>query len=1266
MKYGFYGALLFVAGWSCQSNDIVKADKSKAEFSIVLSESKNELSIHQGDEIIVKQVAQKNHRPYLHPLMSPDGKSVLTEYSPGHHKHQTGIYWGFTRVNGRDFFHNPGEDYWRRVDLNVLQDTGQQLTWQTKYEMLDSMGEVLLTETQIWTFQTGGDHYYLDLEWRGEASQAITIGEYEYGGLFIRMPWKKGIPSRVENAARDIDLRAEGKRAMWLDLGMQVEGREDKAHIAIYDHPQNGAYPTPWRVDGQFGVGPARSRLGDWQIPLGHTEIIKYRLDIFTGEMTDIELTQQWEKFSGADGMYSTASLWGIAQAEGRNAKFLTPEEAVDEMSVQEGYEANVWVAEPDITQPMAFCWDHRGRLWVAENRDYESRGDGFSNSGDSRILILEDTDRDGVADSRKVFLEGIAFPAAIAVGFDGLFLGAPPHLLFVPDKNHDDRADLDDIEVRLTGWGIRDRHETLNSLHWGPDGWLYGCQGFATPSKVRKPKGDEKLYRHHDRFPVDLLSAEGVDINGGIWRYHPTKDRFEVVSHGFSNPWGIDYDEHGQLFISACVIPHLWHIIPGGIYHRQGGQHFNPYVYADIQTIADHRHRSAHGGLRVYLSDAFPEDQYGRLFMANIHEHAVLSDVLEKNGSGFSAHHGDDFLMANNAQWIGFSMEIGPDGGLYVLDWHDADICGKEVLHKETGRVFRIMPKNNHAKDWDGRYDDLSTLSDEQLVDLQTQKSAWHSRRARLILQERSVTRKISDNALTKLSDILSSDPNTPHRLNALWTMHNCGLISSDEIEVLLDDEDEYIRAWSIQLLCEDRNPDKAALKKFADMASTDRSAVVRLYLAAALQRIPTSERWPILENLLGQQEDIDDPNIPYMLWFALEPMVVENPEASIDLIVGSKFEIINQFISRRLVDGNKFDFLASNIPLDSERSAEMLNGILKAMEGRTDVTMPESWRKIYPELERRGGETAEVAGAINNLFGDQEIIRAQLAILSNKSGNGQKKVQAINQLALRHQSELLDYLPDLVGDEITSVASIRAIAQYDREDLGKMLIDKYHGFDAMEKNEAIQTLASRPGYGWILTRALRDEKIPKKDIPAYTARQLRRVVGSGFVEIWGPIDEPPDDIKIAYDHYKQLMANHTDGDMGRGRNLFDRVCGVCHKMHGQGGEVGPDITGSNRTDIDYLLSNILEPSSEIQDDYRMVVITTRDGRTYAGNIVGETDRLVKLRIVGQEDVSLYKAEIQSQEVTPVSLMPAGLLKTLTDREVVDLLTFLMKSSEI
>ncbi|MDG2448016.1 MAG: PmoA family protein, partial [Saprospiraceae bacterium] len=723
---GLFFIVLTLMILSCGSeSDSVFSD----QFYAVEEEETIKIYREGNDVALVTQNARSDHRPYLHPIMAPHSESSLTQYSPGHHKHQTGLYWGFTRVNGtdiepdtlkkwfyrkdkpdriqeqigRDFFHHPEDGYWERVSMELLQEEWQKIKWQTIYHMMNEGNEPIMEETQIWSFEEKNSRYLLSLEWNGKALEDITINEFDYGGMFLRMPWSNDIKGEVINAARHQNNNAEGQRAMWVDVGMEIEGLEEYGHIAIFDHPENDGFPQPWRVDGQLGVGPVRARMGDWHIKKGETATFLHQVVAYEGEHDGAKMDSIWADYIGDDGMYNKAVLWGIAQKEALEAKLLSPQEAVDEMTIKEGYQVNAYASEPMITQPMAFCWDDKGRMWIAENRDYESRGDGFSNSGDSRILILEDTDKDGVADKQSVFLDGIPFPSAIAVGFDGLYLGAPPNLLYVSDADGDDKASKEDIKVLLTGWGIRDRHETINSFHWGPDGWLYGLEGFATPSKIRKPIGEGRIYGPHEAFPEDLLEADGVDINGGVWRYHPTKDRFEVVSHGFSNPWGIDHDAKGQLFISACVIPHLFHVIPGGIYHRQGGQHFNPHVYRDIRTIVDHRHRSAHGGARIYQSDAFPADQQGRLFMANIHEHAVLSDILKPNGSGFTASHGEDFMMANNAQWIGFSMEVGPEGGVYVLDWHDADICGKEVLHKETGRVFRIMPEESLAKDWTG-----------------------------------------------------------------------------------------------------------------------------------------------------------------------------------------------------------------------------------------------------------------------------------------------------------------------------------------------------------------------------------------------------------------------------------------------------------------------------------------------------------------------------------------------------------------------------------
>ncbi len=1280
--------------FACQS--VEKEQETVMEAStktFTIKKEKDQLQILQvgNDKVVLTQSAKENHRPYLHPIMAPHSDAELTQYSPGHHKHQTGLYWGFTRVNGsgadeatlkkwfynrekpadiqaqigRDFFHHPADGYWKRVGMNVLIDEGEKVKWQTIYNMLDAAGAPILKETQTWSFSASADKHFIELEWKGEAIEDITINQFDYGGLFLRMPWHKGIKGEAVNAARQRNEKAEGQRAMWVDVGMEVEGLAEWGHVAIFDHPDNAGFPNHWRVDGQLGVGPIRAKMGDWHIKKGESETIRHQLVAYSGKHSDVEMNELWANYVGDHGMYNTASLWGIAQKEGREAEFLTPEEAVENMTIKEGYKVNAFAAEPMLTQPMAFCWDDKGRMWIAENRDYESRQHGFANDGNSRILILEDTDKDGVADKKTVFLENIPFPAAIAVGFDGLFLGAPPNLLFVPDKNGDDKAEAENIEVLLTGWGIRDRHETINSLHWGPDGWLYGLEGFATPSKIRKPKGKGKIYRHNDAFPEDLLEAEGVDINGGVWRWHPTKKRFEVVAHGFSNPWGIDYDAKGQLFISACVIPHLFHIIPGGIYHRQGGRHFNPYVYEDIQTIVDHRHRSAHGGARVYLSDAFPADQRGRIFMANIHEHAVLSDVLTPNGSGFTASHGEDFMLANNAAWIGFSMEIGPEGGLYVLDWHDGDICGNSVLHKETGRVFRIMPETSLAENWEGRYADLNTMSDVQLVDLQKSKSDWHAKRARVILQNRAAKNALTVEGKIQLVNLFANEKDDDIRLRALWTKHITQQLPTKELLTLLKDNDPYVRAWAVQFLVEDNNASAEAIEQLAVMAKRDNSPVVRLYLAGAMQRMEMGNRWGIAEGLVQQSTDVTDPNIPLMIWFAIEPLVMKNPTKALALASKSQLASITHKIARRLVDGNKIEQLITVLGQKTAAQGNLLEGMLAGLEGRTDLKEPSEWAAIYNSLDAK---LEPIGLQIAQQFGSAEAAKQMMATLKDNATTIDARKNALISMAANQRKELIDELPILLENKDLQIEAIRAVAAFEKKELGQLLLEKYSEYDLLAQKEVVQTMASRPTYGWQLAYALKDGKFAKKDIPAYTALQLKRVVGNGFVEIWGPIDEVSSDKQADFAKYQRMLRDEVvaNGNPKHGRFVYQRTCWSCHKMYGEGANVGPDLTGSNRANLNYLLSNIIDPSGEIQDDYKAVVFTTQDGRTYTGNITAENDRQLTLRTVGQEALLLNKSDIQSQEQTPNSLMPEGLLNTLTEKEIIDLVAYLRTTEQV
>ena len=187
----------------------------------------------------------------------------------------------------------------------------------------------------------------------------------------------------------------------------------------------------------------------------------------------------------------------------------------------------------------------------------------------------MEDTDRDGSFETQKVFTENLNLVSGIQIGFGGVWVGAAPNLLFIPDADGNDVPDSEP-RILLDGWGYEDTHETLNSFTWGPDGWLYGCHGVFTHSRVGKPGTPDRAR---------------VPLNAGIWRYHPTRHQFEVFAWGGSNPWGIDYNQYGDWFMECCVIPHLFHVIQGARYHRQAGQHFNPHIYEDLHTIADHLH---------------------------------------------------------------------------------------------------------------------------------------------------------------------------------------------------------------------------------------------------------------------------------------------------------------------------------------------------------------------------------------------------------------------------------------------------------------------------------------------------------------------------------------------------------------------------------------------------------------------------------------------------------------------------------------------------
>ena len=550
--------------------------------------------------------------------------------------------------------------------------------------------------------------------------------------------------------------------------------------------------------------------------------------------------------------------------------------EAAKQMKLPPGFSVQVVAAEPEVVQPVAYTMDDRGRLWVVENTNYPN----CPGEPKDRILIFEDFGADGKARKRTVFYDKLTFATGIALGHGGVWVGAPPNLLFFPRKDGDDKA-AGEPQIVLNGWGNEDTHETLNDFTWGPDGWLYGTQGIFTNSSVGRP---------------GALDSERVKLNGSVWRYHPVKKKFELYAEGASNQWGVDWDDRGQAFFEACVIPHMWQCIQGARYTRQAGQHWNKHTYEDIKTIADFEYeKRAYCGAMIYLGGQWPAEFRDTFFFNDIHMNKLRCEKLTRAGSGMVSAKKVDFMVSPDAWYRGLSPQYGPDGSVFVNDWYDKVPCHqqREFTDRTNGRIYKIVYEGVKPVSVD-----LAKASDAELVQMQLNENDWDVRHARRLLAERGPKPEVNA-ALVKM---LRENPDETRKLRALWALH--GVLGLDETTALetLKSPMEYVRAWTIQLVCEDGAPTAAELAEFANMARDDASPVVRLYLASAAQRIPVAQRWPILTGLAAHAEDAKDHNLPLMLWYAAEPAVAADVAQAAELLANCKIPKVQEFITRRM----------------------------------------------------------------------------------------------------------------------------------------------------------------------------------------------------------------------------------------------------------------------------------------------------------------------------------------------------------------------------
>lgn len=1023
---------------------------------------------------------------------------------------------------------------------------------------------------------------------------------------------------------------------------------------------RDGVDWIPYLADGEAGIGR--------QLIVGDVNNDNLP-DLVSGGMKGCNVMIHQEKVVDK-------ATWEAAQPQ-KTRKLLSglqPEEAAKHMTVPDGFQVTLAAGEPQVHQPVGFTIDGKGRVWVAEAYNYPIRAP--EGKGKDKIVILEDTTGDGRLDKRTVFIEGLNLVSGIEVGFGGVWVGAAPYLLFIPDEDGDDRPDSDP-QVLLDGFGYQDTHETLNAFIWGPDGWLYGCHGVFTHSLVGKP-GTPK--------------AERTPVNAAVWRYHPIRHEFDIFARGTSNPWGVDFNEKGQSFITACVIPHLYHIIQGARYQRQGGRHFNPHLYDDIKTIADHLHYSgnirdhawwgeepelpdsvsdlggghAHAGAMIYLGDNWPQDYRNQLFMCNIHGNRVNNEILVPNGSGYIGKHGKDFLFANDKWFRGINLKYGPDGSVYLIDWYDRNACHRTnplIWDRSNGRIYNVSYGNI-----DRQKIDIGSLDDQRLVDLLSHENEWYVRMARRHLQHRSSNRNVRRQLVTMLEESKSER----QMLRAIWTLHVTGGLDETLILRLLKSPHEYVRAWAIQLELEDKQISGRVLQEFVSLAKHDSSPVVRLYLASALQRLPLHRRWELAASLIAHSEDADDHNLPLMYWYGIEPLVPSNPTAAMKMAAASKLDLITRYITRR-ASSVDINLVLKSIPnADTKVINLTLDEIIRSFAGQVAVNMPTAWSRVFEQLnEHSHADVREKAERIAVIFGDERIFPKLRAILSNESESIDKRSRSLEILVRGRDPKAGDAILSAAENDQLRGAAIKALIAYDSPQIPRVLLDRYTEYSEGHQRDVVTTLISRPQFALALLDAIDQKKLPRTDLHAYHIRQmyrfeddqLRRRIDS----TWGAIREASADKKKKIAELTKVLspASLKSANPAHGRRLFDKTCANCHTLFGQGGKVGPDITGSNRTNIDYILENILDPSAVLGKDYRMTLITTDEGQVISGLIERETESALTVRTIN-DSILVPKSSIESRTLSELSLMPDGLLDQMKTSEIRDLIAYLGSPSQV